>query len=127
MSKKSIATNLKRVLLGNAPFALELFEYELREHLEEYLESKHNDADDYFFAVTEHTNDVAMLLIDTDDTVHINEDARTQLRVLWAGAYTSNMQRLIPKMAEELQAGYLSTSGVKVVSTRGTPKTDTIN
>ena len=57
-----------------------------------------------------------MLLIDEHDTVHINEDARTVLRSLWGDAYTTNMQRLIPKMAADLQAGYLSASGVKVVA-----------
>ena len=118
MSKKTIAANLKRVLLDDTPFALALFEYELREHIEEYLESKHTDGDRYFFAVTEHTNDVAMLLIDEHDTIHINEDARTVLRALWGNAYTTNMQRLIPKMAEDLQAGYLAASGVKVIASR---------
>ena len=62
MSKKTIAANLKRVLLDDAPFAMALFDYELREHIAEYLESKRVDHDRYFFAITEHTNDVAMLL-----------------------------------------------------------------
>jgi hypothetical protein len=115
VSKKTIATNLKHVLLDDAPFAFALFEYELREHIEEYLQSKHRDNDRYFFAVTEHTNDVAMLLIDEHDTIHINEDARTVLRALWGNAYTTNMQRLIPKMAADLHAGYLSASGVQLI------------
>ncbi len=87
MSKRTIADNLKRVLLDDAPFTLALFDYELREHIEEYLQSKHTDHDRYFFAITEHTNDVAMLLIDEQDTVHINEDARAVLRTLWRDAY----------------------------------------
>ena len=41
MSKKTIAENLKRVLLDDAPFAMALFDYELREHIEEYLQSNH--------------------------------------------------------------------------------------
>jgi len=116
MSKKTIAANLKRVLLDDAPFALALFDYELREHIEEYLESKRTDNDRYFIAITEHTNDVAMLLIDERDIVHINERARTVLRALWGNAYASNIQRLIPKMAQDLHAGYLFAAGVKVVA-----------
>jgi hypothetical protein len=115
MRKKTIADNLKRVLLDDAPFALALFEYELREHIAEYLESKHADHDRYFFAITEHTNDVAMLLIDEQDAVHINEDARAMLRTLWRDAYRHNIERLIPKIVQDLQAGYLSAAGVKVV------------
>jgi hypothetical protein len=114
MSKRSIAANLRRVLRYDQPFAMALFDYELREHIEEYLESKHRDNDRYFFAVTEHTNDVAMFLIDEDDTVHINEDARATLRALWRNAYAQNIQRLLPKMVQDLSAGYLFAAGVKV-------------
>ena len=115
MRKKTIANNLKRVLLEDAPFAVALFDYELREHIAEYRESKHADQDRYFFAITEHTNDVAMLLIDEQDAVHINEDARAMLRTLWRDAYVHNIERLIPKIVQDLQAGYLSAAGVKVV------------
>ena len=38
---------------------------------------KRADRDYFFFAITEHTNEVAMLLIDQVDNVHINEEART--------------------------------------------------
>ncbi len=107
MSKKTIADNLKRVLLDDAPFAQALFDYELREHIEEYLESKHTDQDRYFFAITEHSNDVAMLLIDEQDGVHINEEARAVLRALWRDAYSNNIRRLIPKMVQDLSAEYL--------------------
>ncbi len=116
MSKKTIADNLKRVLLDDAPFAQALFDYELREHIEEYLESKHTDQDRYFFAITEHSNDVAMLLIDEQDGVHINEEARAVLRALWRDAYSNNIRRLIPKMVQDLSAGYLFAAGVKVVA-----------
>jgi hypothetical protein len=115
MSKKTIEANLKRVLLDGEPFALALFDYELREHTEEYLQSKHADNDKYLFAVTENSNDVAMLLIDESDTVHINEEARAALQALWRDAYAKNMQHLIPKMAEDLNAGYVFQAGVKVV------------
>ena len=60
-----------------------------------------------------------MLLIDEHDTVHINQDARTALRALWRDAYPSNIQRLLPKMVQELNAGYLFAAGVKVVAESG--------
>ena len=116
MSKKTIAKNLKKALLEDGSFARALFEYELEEDIEEYRLSKQADGDKYFFVVTEKTNDVAMLLIDEDDNIHINEDARTLLQKLWKGtAYKHNMQQLIPDMAEQLDAGYLFTAGVKEI------------
>ena len=114
MRKKIIEKNLRKALLEDGPFAQALFEFELEEHVEEYLQSKRDDADAYFFAVTEHTNDVAMLLIDEQDTVHINAAARTVLKGLWQKAYEKNLRLLIPDMAGELDAGRLYTVGVKV-------------
>ncbi len=114
MSQKTIEANLRNVLLGDQPFALALFEYELQEHVDDYVQSKQNDDDKYFFVVTEHSNDVAMLVIDEHNTVHINEQARAVLQSLWRDAYTTNMHRLIPQIAQQLHAGFLFAAGVKV-------------
>jgi hypothetical protein len=67
MCTKIIEQNLRRALLEDGPFAQALFEYELAEHIEEYRQSKQADGDQYFFAITEHTNDVAMWTC-SDDT-----------------------------------------------------------
>ena len=87
------------------------------------LEKRPNVGDEYFFAVTEHSNDVAMLLIDKGDQLHVNEDARALLKKLWRDAYRDNLEVLIPQMVEELYAGYLFTAGVKVSA--GGKKRDT--
>ena len=115
MSKKTIEKNLIKALLHDGPMEYALFEYELEEHIDEYLISKQEDGDDYFFAVTEHTNDVAMLLIDSNDSVHVNEEARALLKVLWPkSAYKHNIKILIPQMVNELNQGFLFVTGVKV-------------
>jgi hypothetical protein len=113
--RKIIEKNLKIALLGDGELVDALFEYELAEHVGEYLQSKKDDGDKYFFAVTEHSNDVAMLLIDESDNVHRNQVARDLLKSLWRDAYKSNMQKLIPQIARELNAGYLFSAGVKEV------------
>ncbi len=115
MSRKTIAKNLKKALLNDGPLVQALYEFELEEHVEEYLRSKQTDRDNYFFAVTEHTNDVAMLLINENDKVYINEAARTWLKELWQDAYRENIRKMIPGMAEQLDAGYLFAAGVKEV------------
>ncbi len=113
MRRKTIEKNLRKALLEDGPLSQALFEYELEEHIEEYVESKRADEDKYFFAVTEHTNDVALLLIDESDNVHINEDALAFLKKFWRGTYKNNLNLLIPDMAEQLDAGYLYTAGIK--------------
>lgn len=114
MRKKAIEKNLSKALLEDGPLVKALFEFELEEHLEEYLQSKREDHDKYFFAVTEHSNDVAMLLIDESDKVHVNRSARTLLKKLWRTNYRHNMQVLIPAMASTLDAGHLFSAGVKL-------------
>lgn len=114
MRKKIIEKNLRKALLEDGPLTLALFEYELQEHIAEYLQSKHDDGDEYFFAVTEQSNAVAMLLIDDRDAVHINEAARGKLKALWRTSYAGNMQKLIPDMAGELDQGHLFVAGVKI-------------
>jgi hypothetical protein len=115
MSKKSIEKNLTDALLNGGKLEKTLYDYELAEHIDEYLLSKKQDNDKYFFAVTEHTNDVAMLLIDENDVVHINEVARQRLQTLWHDAYSENMKKLIPDIAAELDAGFLYNAGVKEI------------
>jgi hypothetical protein len=116
MSRKTIEKNLKKALLQDGPLVQALYEFELEEHVAEYLQSKREDGDKYFFAVTEHTNDVAILLIDENDQLHINEAARAVLKQLWTDAYEYNLKKLIPNMAEQLEAGYLFSAGVKEVA-----------
>ena len=117
--QKTIEKNLRKALLEDGPLALALFEYELQEHIAEYLQSKHDDGDDYFFAVTEHTNDVALLLIDHQDAIHINDAARAKLKAFWQTAYADNMRKLIPGMARQLDNGYLSVTGVTISQAAG--------
>ena len=116
MNKEEIEKNLRRALLKEGRLSRKLYEYELEEHIEEYLLSKQSDGDKYFFAITEHTNDVAMLLIDEHDGIYVNEEARTLLKKLWGNAYRENIRILMPDIAGQLDAGYLFSAGVKVRS-----------
>ena len=74
---------------------------------------KDNDA--YFFAVTENSGHVAMLLIEKAGQVRINELAREKLKALWLGAYESNMKKLIPIFAKQLAKGEIPINGIKMV------------
>lgn len=114
MSKKTTEKYLIRALLNDGAMSISLFEDELQEQMDEFLKSKKEDNDDYFFAITEYENQVAMLLIDGGDKVHVNEEARAVLRTFWQKpVYENNMQILIPQMVDELSQGFYFVTGVK--------------
>jgi hypothetical protein len=115
MSKLTTEKYLVRALLNDGPMSKALFEEELEDQIDEFLKSKQEDGDDYFFAITERDNLVAMLLIDREDNVHVNEEARAKLKAFWQNSvYENNMEMLIPQMVDELNEGYYFVTGVKV-------------
>ena len=117
MSKMTTEKYLVRALLDDGAMSKALFEEELQDQTDEFLRSKQEDGDDYFFAITERDKQVAMLLIDRDDKVHVNEEARAVLKTYWQkSVYEDNMLMLLPQMVDELNEGYYFVTGVKVQS-----------
>ena len=115
MTAKNIEKLLKQALIHDGEMQYELYEYELEELLDELKLSLAKDNDDYIFAVTENSGHVAMVLIEKSGQVHINEQAREKLKVLWPAAYESNMEKLIPAFAKQLNEGEIPINGVKTV------------
>ena len=114
MSKTTTKKYLVRALLNDGAMSKALFEEELQEQMDEFMQSKQEDGDDYFFVITESDNQVAMLLIDRDNKVHVNEEARAMLKTFWQNSiYENNMEMLIPQMVDELSEGYYFVTGVK--------------
>ena len=114
MSKMTTEKHLVRALLNDGTMSKALFEEELQDEMDEFLQSKQDDQDDYFVAITERDIQVAMLLIDEDDNMHINEEARTVLMTFWQKSiYHDNILTLIPQMVDELSEGYLFVTGIK--------------
>ena len=115
MTVKNIKKPLERALLHDGEMEYGLYEHELEELLDELKSSMAQDKDDYIFAVTENSGDVAMVLIEKSEQVHINEQARERLKALWPAAYESNMKKLIPAFAKQLNEGEIPINGVKTV------------
>ena len=116
MSAKVIEKLLTEALLEDGKMYQELYEYELEEQLDELRESLAEDDDDYLFVVTENNGHIAMLLLESDGSLHINEAARGKLKEFWPGAYRKNMEDFIPMFAQELADGVLVINGVKKAS-----------
>ena|ERR1041384_3667393 len=115
MATKRIEELLKQALINDGEMQYELYQYELEELLDEWKASMAKDKDDYIFAVTENNGHVAMVLIEKTGQVHINEQARERLKMLWPAAYEKNMERLIPAFAEQLRESEIPVNGVKIV------------
>ena len=116
MTTKSIEKLLEQTLMNDGEMQYDLYRYELEDHLDEWKSSMVKDNDDYIFAVTNNGRYTAMVLIEKSEQVHINERARERLKTLWPTAYGSNMQKLIPKFAEQLNEGEIPMIGVKMVA-----------
>lgn len=115
MRKKVIARTLQKVLLEGGAFSRALFEFDLEKRIAAYLQSKHEDGDKYLFVIAEKSNAIAMMLIDENDDVHVNEEARALLMKFWQGEnYKNNILLFMPDMANELDKGNHYFAGVKV-------------
>lgn len=116
MKQRKIANTLRKALLEDGKMERALYEYELEEHIDYWYEGLKSDRDQFVFAVTENSGDVAMVLIMPDKTIYVNEEAREKLAKFWIKAYENNINQLIPMMAENLANDIISVTGVKMVS-----------
>ncbi|MCA2812029.1 MAG: hypothetical protein IM477_05530 [Microcystis sp. M090S1] len=116
MKKRKIANTLRKALLEEGEMERALYEYELEEHIDYWYEGLKSDRDQFVFAVTENSGDVAMVLITPGKTIYVNEEAREKLSQFWIKAYENNINQLIPMMAENLANDIISVTGVKMVS-----------
>ena len=112
LARKRIEHLLKNALLNDGDMVYELYEYELEENYDYWIASMKRDGNNFILAVTEHSNDVAMALVDKDDGLFINEKARDKLKELWLDQYTTNVEKLIPYWAIQLASGSIPLMGV---------------
>jgi ATP-dependent Lon protease len=85
-SAKQIQRHLRQALVFDMPMSQALYEYELAEHVEDFRQSLSDDQDELLFSVTEHSGDVAMMLIERTGEVYVNEDAKEKLKDAWQSA-----------------------------------------
>jgi hypothetical protein len=116
MAVKNIKKLLEQALIQDSEMQYRLYQYELEELVGELKLSMVKDKDEFLFAVTEHSGDVAMVLIERSGQVYINEQARERLKALWPLSYVSNMKKFIPLFAKQLKKGEIPINGVKSLS-----------
>ena len=113
--KNQIENDLHKALLLSGEMSYDLFEYELKEHIDYWKNSVKQDKDEFMFVVTQNNGDVAMLLITNKEELFVNEKAREQLQLFWnvENVYKKNIEYLLPLMVEEIENGVISVNGVK--------------
>lgn len=114
MSARKIEKVLRRVLIQGGEMKNSLYEYELKNLLDELKASMLQDKDNFIFAITENSGHVAMMLVEKSGQVYINEQARVRLMSLWPAAYGNNLKKLIPVFSRQLNNGEIPINGVKV-------------
>jgi len=112
--RRRIEHLLRNALLNEGEMVYDLYEYELEENYDLWVASMKRDGNEFIFTVTEHSNDVAMALVDKTEGLFVNEKAREKLQELWEDQYANNINKLIPYWAVELAAGSLPLIGVKI-------------
>ncbi|MEM9806686.1 MAG: hypothetical protein AAF959_15545 [Cyanobacteria bacterium P01_D01_bin.56] len=109
-----IANSLRKALLENGPMVQALYEYELEENIDYWHKSIQQDNEDFAIVITENRRHVAMLLIEANKTLYINEAAREKLQSLWPQTYMQNMLQFIPMIVEDVLNNQFFFTGVKV-------------
>ena len=112
--RKRIEKLLRQALLHKGEMALALYEYELVEYIDYWYDGLLADQNEFVFVVTENTGRTAMLLISKEKELYINEAGREKLAETWGAQYKTNIELLLPMMAEELANDILSVTGVSV-------------
>lgn len=114
MSKK-IETILRHSLLKDGKMDIELYHNNLEEMIDDLKESLINDDEDYIFSLVCDGSSTAMIMIDMNGEIYINEDARTKLKSLWLNNYSKNLNMFIPEFAYELHKNMMPIMGFNVI------------
>lgn len=108
---REIANALRKALLKDGDMELSLYKSKLEEHVDEWYEGLKDDCESFVFVVTENSGDIAMIMIDQNKTVYVNEEARAKLSELWMKNYIKNMKFLISRMADDIDYASISIIG----------------
>lgn len=111
---KEISELLSKALLQKGQMEHDLYKFELEEHLQKWYADLKADRNNFVLVVTENSGSVAMVLISKDKTVYVNEDGREKLSTIWKLNYENNVRLLLPSMANDIDSGFFSVTGITV-------------
>ncbi|MCF6806807.1 hypothetical protein L3V79_00145 [Thiotrichales bacterium 19S9-12] len=113
MTKKKYEEVLQSIFFKNKPMSRELYDFELKEHIEETIQEMIDDQDDLVYAITVSNSNVAMFLVDKKGGIYVNEKALTKLKRIWKKKYSQNINKLMSFYCSELSNGSFPIHGIK--------------
>ncbi|MGJ0486268.1 MAG: hypothetical protein ACR65R_17290 [Methylomicrobium sp.] len=114
MLVKSVQNLLESALIGDQAMSDALLSENLIEHKDEFSKSLEEDNEDVIFAIDQHENSIAMLLIEKNGDFYVNTDAKDRLKFYWQYNYENNLKKFIPFMANQLKAGKFAVLGFTI-------------
>jgi hypothetical protein len=114
MSVKSVQKLLESALIGDQAMCDALLSANLIEHKDQFSKSLEADNEDVIFAIDQHENSIAMLLIEKNGDFYVNTDAKDRLKFYWKHNYENNLKKFIPFMANQLTAGEFAVLGFTI-------------
>jgi hypothetical protein len=112
---KEISDLLSKALIQKGQMDYDLYKFELEENLQKWCADLDADRNNFVLVVTENSESVAMVLISKDKTVYVNEDGREKLSTIWNLNYENNVNLLLPAMADDIDSGFFSVTGITMV------------
>ena len=113
--KQKMLYLLRDALLQGGHLSREVYEDPLEDSIDRWHRGLQTTGGDFVFVVAEQSEEIAMVLIEANKRLYINGAARDKLAEIWSGTYETQLNYLLPLMAEDLAEGALSVTGVQHV------------
>lgn len=111
-----MAQLLRKSLLEGGYLSRVVYENQLEDSIDRWHIGLQISGEEFLFAVAERSEEIALVLIESNKRLYINEAARAKLAEIWTIGYSTCMENLIPLLAEDLAEGVTSVTGVQHVS-----------
>ena len=115
MNDGTVHAALAHALLDDGELSQALYGDVLVGFEDEMKSSLNRDTDDALICLVEDDGEVALMLVEWDNSIVKNEVARNRLTEMWRANYAVNCQQLFPIFISQLKQGMLAVAGIKWV------------
>ncbi|MBD2175679.1 hypothetical protein H6F42_01935 [Pseudanabaena sp. FACHB-1998] len=114
MRIREISKALRKALLQEGSMDTALYQDKLSGHVEEWYEELMADEGSFVFVIAEREENIAMVMIDKDKNILMNEAGREKLAKVWAKNYVKNTKFLISDLADRINEYGLAITGITI-------------
>jgi hypothetical protein len=114
MRIREISKALRIAMLQEGSMDTSLYQDILSGHVEEWYEELIAEQGDCVFVIAERDENIAMVMIDKDKNILMNESGRAQLTKIWMKNYVKNMKFLLPNLADRIDEYGFAITGITI-------------